>query len=171
MYKILLFFTFSNFFLLISTSSIAQAKQEDTNDSLAVMNWLTKSFSFSSPDTGFVALDEGNGYSNPTINATIKYISFPQQFNKVKVQFADRKSTESTLLLDTINHNSNGLTAFSLIQEEISPDKSKFENYISIATIVDFKNITVCIIGAYPKSKDKFLREKFIKAALSIKEQ
>jgi hypothetical protein len=171
MHKLLLFFTSFSFFLLMSTSSIAQSNQEETVDSVAVMNWLSKNFSFNRPDTGFVALGEGNGYSNPTINATIKYISFPQKFIKVKSQFADRKPTETTLLVDTIKHSSNGLAAFSLIQEEVSPDKSKYENYISITTIVDFKDITACIIGAYPKSKDKILREKFIKAALSIKEQ
>lgn len=152
-------------------SAIAQNNEADNKDSVSVMNWLSRNFVFEKPDTGFIALTEGNGYRNNSLDATIKYLSFPENFEKIQNQFANKKSTKTSLVIDTLRHKVNESEAFSVITEEISPDKSKYENYIIITTLVDFREITVCIVGAYPKSKDKLLQEKYIKAALTIKEE
>lgn len=171
MLKILLFVSATCFLQLLSVSSLAQANQANKVDSVAIMKWLSMNFSFDKPDTGFVALAEGNGYNNPAMNATIKFISFPQEYYAVKSEFLGHNAMEINLRIDTVTHRLNNLEAFSIIHEEISPDKSKYENYISITTLVKFEDVTVCVIGAYPKSKDKLFRSKFITAALSIKEQ
>jgi hypothetical protein len=152
-------------------SAFAQNNQESAVDTAAVMIWQSKRFTFSKPDSGFVALAEGSGYTNAGMNASIKYLSFPQKYYKVKNQYKNQKPAEATLFIDSISHKSKGREAFTLIHEEVSPDKTMYENYISLMTIVDFGEITVCIVGAYPKSKDKLLREKYLKAALSIKEK
>jgi hypothetical protein len=168
MYKYFVSFAFA---CLSYLDSISQTNQEREVDSMAVMNWLSKSYSFNKPDTGFISLDEGNGYGNAALSANIKYISFPQRYAKVKGQFTGQKRTEPTRLINTITHNLKGTEAFTIVQEEVSPDKTLYENYISLMTIVDFGNITVCVVGTYPKSKDAALREKFLKAALSVKEE
>ncbi len=168
MFKIL---TSSTFFLFWSLSAIAQSNSKNSVDSLGIMKWLSKSFSFNKPDTGFVQLSEGNGYSNKNINATIIYITFPSPYSKTKSEFLERKSTETSLLLDIVYHNVNNQEAVSIIKEELSPDQSQYENFITITTILGFENISVCFVGAYPKSKDSLLRKKYIEACLTIKEK
>jgi hypothetical protein len=157
--------------LVLSLSALGQGKVENEKDSLAIMNWLSKSFVFNKPDTGFVALPEGNGYANTYIGATIKYITFPGEYAKVKTEFVNQKSTATSLVKDILYHKLNNQEALSVIIEEVSPDKAQYENFISIITVVGFGDVTACIVGAYPKSKDVLLREKYIKASLTLKEQ
>lgn len=157
--------------LVLSLSAVAQDKGENSNDSLAILRGLSKSFVFNTPDTGFVAFPEGNGYSNKDLGATIKFITFPGKYSKAKIEFLEEKSTETSLLIDIVYHKINGQEAFSLIREEVSPDKSKYENFISIMTVAGFGDVTVCVIGAYPKSKDMLLRKKYIQASLTLQEQ
>lgn len=38
-------------------------------------------------------------------------------------------------------------------------------------TVAGFGDVTVCVIGAYPKSKDMLLRKKYIQASLTLQEQ
>jgi hypothetical protein len=155
----------------LSLSAIAQGKRENAEDSTAIRSWLTKSFMFDRPDTGFVALPEGKGYSNKHLGATIKFITFPGRYHETKSEFAAQKAVNTSLLIDTVQSKLNGLEVFSIIREEVSPGKNKYENFISLVTIAGFGEVTVCILGAYPKSKDKILREKYIKVSLTIKEQ
>jgi hypothetical protein len=116
--------------LVLSLSAVAQAKVENSNDSLEILRWLSKSFVFNRPDTGFVALPGGNGYSNKDLGATIKFITFPGKYSKAKIEFLEEKSTETSLLIDIVYHKLNGQEAFSLIREEVSTDKAKYENFI-----------------------------------------
>lgn len=158
------------FFLLLSLSAVAQSNTKNSVDSLGILKWLSKSFSFNKPDTGFVQLAEGNGYTNKNISATIKYITFPSLYSKTKSEFLEEKSTETSLILNIEYHKVNNQEAVSIIKEEVSPDQSQYENFITITTIMGFENISVCIIGAYPKSKDSILRKKYIEASLTLKE-
>jgi hypothetical protein len=167
-------YTFTVFFICIQSffySASAQNNEDEKKDSVPDMSWITKSFVFDKPDTGFIILPEGNGYRNNFLDATIKYISLPGNYNITLKDFASPKSTESSLIIDTITHKTNGRKAFTVITEEISPDKNKYENYIMIITVVDFSEMTVGVLGVYPKSKGILLQEKYIKAALSIKEE
>ena len=120
---------------VLSLSAVAQSKNEDSKDSVAIMSWLTKSFVFDRPDTGFVAIPEGNGYSNDNLGASIKFITFPGKYHKAKTEFVEQKSTETSLLIDIVYHKLNGQEALSVIKEEVSPDKAKYENCISIMTV------------------------------------
>ena len=165
---ILILILFLNLYVL---STVAQSHEESIGDSTAVKLWLSGSFSVSKPDSGFVPMEQDYGYIHAGINASIKLLSFPQKYHKVKSQYKNYKPSESSLFMDSITHNLSGLDAFTIIQEELSPDTNLYENYITLTTIVDFGEITVCIVGAYPKSKDKLLREKFIKTTLSVKEE
>lgn len=171
MYRMYLFFGLISILNLTPHSVVAQINNEDTTGAAVFMRWIQTSFTFKKPDSSFVALEEGNGYTNAGINATIKYISFPQKYSIVKGQFENQQSKDSTLIIDTFSHNSNGLEAFTVVQEELSPDLARYENFISLATLVNFGDITICVVGAYPKSKDKMLREKFLTSSLTIKEQ
>lgn len=171
MYKSIKFLAAAFCMLALSLSAIAQDKGENSNDSLSIFGWLSKNFVFSRPDTGFVALPEGNGYSNKDLGATIKFITFPGKYSKAKIEFLEQKSTESSLLIDIVYHKLNGQEAFSVIREEVSPDNLKYENFISIMTVAGFGDVTVCVVGAYPKSKDISLRKKFIQASLTLQEQ
>lgn len=157
--------------LVMSLSAIAQDKVEETKDSVAILRWLSKSFIFNRPDTGFFALPEGNGYSNNHLGASIKFIAFPGKYSKAKTEFLEQKSTEASQLLDIIYHKLNDQEAFSIIREEVSPDKTQYENYISITTVLGFGDVTICVIGAYPKSKDISLRKKYMQASLTLREQ
>ncbi|WP_439505046.1 hypothetical protein [Sediminibacterium sp.] len=168
MFKIL---TSSTFFLFWSLSAVAQSNTKNSVDSLGIMKWLSKSFSFNKPDTGFIHLSEGNGYSNKNIGATIKYITFPSLYSKTKAEFLEEKSTETSLILNIEYHKVNNQEAVSIIREEISPDQLQYENFITITTIMGFENISICIIGAYPKSKDSLLRKKYIEASLTLKQE
>lgn len=150
---------------------LAQSNTKNSVDSLGIFKWLSKSFSFNKPDTGFVSLPEGNGYINKNISATIKYITFPSQYSKTKSEFLEYKSTETSLILNILYHKVNNQEAVSIIREEVSPDQLQYENFITIFTIIGLGDITACIIGAYPKSKDSLLRKKYIEASLTLKEQ
>ena len=168
--KLIKVFATAFFIQTLAFSAVAQGEKKNAKDSATASSWLTKKFTFNSPDTGFVSLPEGNGYSNNNSGATIKYVILPENYYKVKSQFVEQKATETSLLIDTIQHKLSGQEAFSVIREEVSPDQSKYENYISTMTIAGIGNITVCIVGAYPKSKDKILRKKYIEASLTVKE-
>ncbi len=158
------------FYMLFLTSSAISQQQKNSTDSLAIVKWLTRSFAFNKPDTGFVELSEANGYSNPSLDAGIKFITFPGNYSKAKTDFLERKSTENFLLVDILYHQINNQEAVSIVREEVSPDNTKYENFISIMTLIGFGDITVCVVGAYPKSKDSILRKKYIYAGLSLRE-
>lgn len=129
-------------------------------------------YSFNSPDSTFIALEDGSGYTNPEWNATIKFVmAFPGGFANAKKDFEKIKATSESILLDTINNYLNGRKAFTVITEEIAPKGSGFENFIFIQTIVELEKYTIGMGGGYPKSKDKEWRQKFINAALSVKKK
>jgi len=169
MYKLIKFLLAAFCTVIFASSAIAQ-NEDKSNDSLAIAAWLSKSFTFNNPDTGFLALPEENGYSNAHLGATIKFISFPEKYAKAKTEFLEQKSTESSLIVDVLNHKINDQEAFSIIREEVSPDKVQYENFISITTVMKIDNVLVCVAGAYPKSKDAMLRNKYIQASLTLKE-
>lgn len=150
---------------------MSQTQQQKTHDSLVAIKWLSTNYVFNQPDENFTVLPEGNGFKNESINATIKYLIFPAKYSKAKEQFLQQKSSDTSIILDVIFHKINGKEAFTIIKEEVSPDKTQFENFIGLTTIVEFEYITACVIGAYPKSYDSSLRKKFIESSLSIKEQ
>lgn len=158
------------FCMVVFTSSATAQNQKESKDSLAIMEWLLKNFAFDKPDTGFVALPEGNGYSNSNLGAAIKFITLPGKYAKAKTEFLEQKSTENSLQLDIVYHKINDQEAFSIIREEISPDKTQYENFISITTVMGFGDITVIVVGAYPKSKDAALRKKYLQASLTLRE-
>lgn len=157
--------------VLFSTVALSQTKEEKSYDSLVAKKWLLTNYVFDQPGENFILLPEGNGYRNESINATVKYLIFPAKYSKVKEQFLQQKSSDTSIRLDVIFHTINGKEAFTIIKEEVSPDKTQFENFIGLTTIVEFEYITACVIGAYPKSYDSLLRKKFIESSLSIKEQ
>lgn len=156
---------------LFSISAISQTKQQKSYDSLVAVKWLGTNYVFNQPDVNFTILPEGNGYRNETIKATIKYIIFPTKYYKAKEQYLQQKSNDTSIILDVIFHKINGKEALTIIKEEVSPDKTQYENFIGLTTIIEFEYITACVIGAYPKSYDSLLKKKFIESSLSIKEQ
>lgn len=158
------------FCMVIVTTSVIAQNHEKSTDSAAIMGWLSRNFVFDKPDSGFVALPEGNGYNNSVLEAGIKFITFPEKYSKIKAEFLGQKSTEQSLLIDTVYHRIGNQEAFSILKEEVSPDKTKYENFISIMTVIGFGDVTVCVVGAYPKSKDSMLRKKYIQAGLTLRE-
>lgn len=171
MYKSIQYLTTTVYMLALSFTAVAQQTGNNGKDSLVNLKWLTKNFTFHAPDTGFIALPDGNGYSNNNLGASIKYITFPGKYAEAKAEFLEEESTETSLLLDVVYQRVNGEESFSLIREEISPDELQYENHISFISVAAFGDVTVCILGAYPKSKDKLLREKYLSAVLTLKEQ
>ena len=160
---------FCLFFLTVSV--IAQNREKAAADSLGIMKWLSKSFVLDKPDTGFVLLEGGNGYYHKDLGATIKFITLPGGHLKTQSEMLERKSTDSSLLLTTERHRWKDQDIFFMIREEISPDTAKSENFISLMAITGIDDVTIAIIGAYPKSKDLFLRKKFIQSGLTLREQ
>jgi hypothetical protein len=160
---------FCLFFLTVS--AMAQTKEKAQADSLGIMKWLSKSFVLDKPDTGFILLEGGNGYYHKDLGATIKFITFPGGHSKAQAESLERKSTDSSLVLNIERYKWKGQDVFFIIREEISPDTTKSENFISLMAITGIDDVTIGIMGAYPKSKDKFLRKKFIQSGLTLREQ
>jgi hypothetical protein len=157
------------FCLAITISAWAQEKKPTKTDSTITLNWLTKSFLLKNPDTGFVALDDGSGFEKKSINATLKIVTLPGKYDDAKKEFLTSSPRENSLKVDVIYNTVNKKEAVSFITEEISPDKTQFENFILIMTLIEVDDVVVMVIGAYPKSHDKLLRQKFIETTISIK--
>jgi hypothetical protein len=158
-------FIISITFLLASQQVFAQSKDTTGNFLLEI---LTKRYVLENLPNGFVASPQGDGYANSKIKATIKIISLPGEYKSAKEQFSYFKGSKSTLFVDSTTHNLNGKEAFTLITEDVSPNK-QFENYISTMTLLDINQSIVMVVCIYPKSQDKILRAQLIKASLKIK--
>ena len=163
--------------ILKLNSSIAQIDTTDQTNNTDSLNFVEMFmpwtfYYFNSPDSNFVTLEDGSGYTSTEWKATIRFVmAFPGGFASAKTDFEKIKTTSESILLDTINNSLNGRKAFTVITEEIAPKGSGFENFTFIQTIVEFEKYTIGIGGGYPKSKDKEWRQKFINASLSIKKK
>lgn len=156
------------FCLAITITASAQETKPAAKDSAITFKWLTKSFLLKKPDTGFVALDDGSGFEKKSINATLKIVTLPGKYDDAKKEFLTSSPRENSLKVDVIYNTVNKKEAVSFITEEISPDKTQFENFILIMTLIEVDDVLVVVIGAYPKSHDKTLRQKFIQTSIEI---
>ena len=156
------------FCLAITISAWAQEKKPTKTDSTITLNWLTKSFLLKNPDTGFVALDDGSGFEKKSINATLKIVTLPGKYDDAKKEFLTSSPRENSVKIDIVYNNVNNKETDSFITKEISPDKTQFENFILIMTLIEVDDVLVVVIGAYPKSHDKSLRQKFIQTSIDI---
>lgn len=140
---------------------------EDYINAIAFMH-----LEFLPPDRNFELLNDSTGYQCLERTATIKYTFIPGTFKEVVKEMREQKSTEDILVIDTLSTSFKNVQAFILVEENIAPKSSGFENFISLFIVVPLKdNVTVAVIGAYPKSQDANLRKKYIVAALTIKEK
>ena len=156
-------------FVCIAMAEFYFMKAQKTEGDSIFLEMLSTSIMLERPDSNFVPIPDGNGYAFLKINATIKGAFLPGNYIEAEDEFKNIKSTEKRKVLDTIHHMVNKKRAFSLIQEEIAPANSGFENCISIITIVPNTSLsTYLVVGVYPKSHDKALRKKFIASALSL---
>lgn len=129
-------------------------------------------FYFKMPENGFELLKDSSGYHSLIFQATIKYIIMPGNYTEVTKEFKELKSTEKTFVLEMTTLPIDSRQALSIVQEEIAPTNSGYENYISLCIIIPFnESNTLIVIGTYPKSQDRNLRSKFIESALSIKKR
>jgi hypothetical protein len=129
-------------------------------------------FYFKEPDERFELLKDSSGYHSTVLQATIKYITVPGNYTDVTNEFKELKSTEKTLVLEMTTLAIGSRRALSIVQEEIAPTNSGYENYISLCIIIPFNETnTLIVLGTYPKSQDPNLRNKFIEAALTIRER
>lgn len=155
---------------LFITDCLSQDTASKNNDSGNYL--LFGKFYFKAPDKRFELLKDSTGYHSIALQATIKYITMPGNYTDVINEFKELKSTEQTLLLEMTTLAIGSKQALSIVQEEIAPVNSGYENYILLCIIIPFNEAnTLIVIGTYPKSQDRNLRSKFIDAALTIRER
>lgn len=155
---------------LFITDCLSQDTASKNTDSGNYM--LFGRFYFKEPDERFELLKDSTGYHSIILQATIKYITVPGNYTDVTNEFKELKSTEKTLVLEVNTLAIGSRQALNIVQEEIAPIGSGYENHISLCTIIPFDEAnTLIVIGTYPKSQDGNLRQKFITSALSIKKR
>lgn len=156
------------FLFLFTTTSLAQDKlaKQDSNSNYQQF----KRFKFLKPDESFDALIDSSGYFNSLLKSSIKYITIPGNYVAAVNEFKNLTRTKNTRVIEMSTVRTETKKVFKIIQEESAPAGSGFENYISLYVIVPYDEWnTLVVIGAYPKSQDKNLQQKFIACALTIR--
>lgn len=158
--------------LLIASPVLAQESDSAQSDQI-LMDYMTavvhERFLFDRPDASFDLLDDSSGFQNAANKATIKFIMIPGGYDKVVRDFRKPDHKPGRRRLDSAAF-SQPRTGFRVVEEMIAPPGENVENFIVIMTVFPFKkNVTVAMIGAYPKSQDAVYRKRFIDAALTLK--
>jgi len=145
----------------------AQTKGDSTSNPLKTNEYKV---SFKKPDSNFITLSGGAGYTLAAMNATINGSLFPGNYQVAEAELKRIKSSAQLKLVDTLHHLLGPKHAFTIIQEQGDSPNNISGEYILVTTIIPHnRHATFMVVGIYPKAHDNYLRKKFIEASLTIK--
>jgi hypothetical protein len=148
---------------------MSQTQSQKDSIEIDLHQWLTSTFTFEKPSHEFTALVDGSGYLSKKYNATIKLLTVPGTLAKLQEEYRNIKPKTNSIIIDSSNQEIGDKKYLIRITEEISPNKKKFENQISVTVATELNGLLLFVVGVYPKSNDKQLRESFIKSGYTIR--
>lgn len=130
---------------------------------------LYEKFFFESPGPDFRFLEDSSGYQYTEKKATIKVLVTIGSFEEVLSDFRKTPGLGNYKLLDS-SFFSSPRTGFSRIYEASPPEGVESENFIAVMVLFPFsENVSIGVVGGYPKSTDTLYRKKFLDAALTLR--
>ncbi len=149
--------------------SICNAQFKDSTRVMELLLRLASPPSFQPPDSSFIPMTNEVGYENAALMSRIKSGFFPLSLDSTEAGFIQSADGKTTIHLEAFDRVIQGKTGRVIIQEQVPPEDSGHEHFITVLTIFAIdKESSYAIMGAYPKSKDSMLREKIIRSAFTI---